>query len=191
MESKQKKIIVAFVGMPGAGKTEASLFLQKKGIPFVRFGDITEEGLKKNNVPLTPQNEKIFREKIRAELGMAVYAIRSKPKIKALLESHDVVGIDGLYSWEEYGFLKKEFPHLTLIHIFAEREKRYKRLSQRKVRPLTFEESHLRDIAEIEKLNKAGPIAIADYLIDNNDSTKSLHTKINNLLIRLKIRVEK
>lgn len=191
MESKQKKIIVAFVGMPGAGKTEVSFFLQKKGIPFVRFGDITEEGLKKNNMPLTPQAEKEFREKIRSELGMAAYAIRSKPKIEALLKSHDVVGIDGLYSWEEYLFLKKDFPNLILVHIFTEPQKRYKRLSQRKVRPLTFEESHLRDIAEIEKLNKAGPIAIADYLLDNNDSTKSLHTKINNLLIRLTIHVEK
>jgi dephospho-CoA kinase len=43
MENKTtKKIILAFVGMPGAGKTEASAYLKKKGIPILRFGDLTD-----------------------------------------------------------------------------------------------------------------------------------------------------
>ena len=45
---------------------------------------------------------------------------------------------------------------------------RYKRLESREVRPLTNIESESRDIAEIENIAKAGPIAYADYYILNN-----------------------
>lgn len=179
-------LVLAFVGMPGAGKTEATQYVTLKGIPFVRFGDITDEGIKNLGLPLTPDNEKNFREKLRQELGMAAYAIKSKPKIEALLKTHDVIAIDGLYSWEEYIFLKEAFPGLTLIHVFAEPEKRYARLSKRAVRPLSKEEAIKRDIAEIEKLNKAGPISMADYLIDNTeDNVVLLHQKIDHLLNRI------
>lgn len=180
------KIILAFVGMPGAGKTEATLYLQQKKIPFVRFGEITDEGVKELGLPLTPENERMYREKIRQELGMGAYAIKAKPKIENLLKENDTIVIDGLYSWEEYTSLKKEFPGLILIHIFTEPTIRYKRLSTRPVRSLSFEESRVRDIAELEKLNKGGPIAIADYLIENNsDGLESLHKKIDELLRRV------
>lgn len=180
------KAILAFVGMPGAGKTEATLYLKQKTIPFVRFGEITDEGVKELGFPLTPENELMYREKIRQELGMGAYAIKAKPKIEKLLKENDMIVIDGLYSWEEYTFLKKEFPALILIHIFAEPTIRYQRLSIRPVRPLSFEESRARDIAELEKLNKGGPIAIADYLIENNsDDLESFHKKIDELFRRV------
>lgn len=180
------KLILTFVGMPGGGKTETTLYIQKKNIPFVRFGEITDEGVKALGLSLTQENERAFREKLRQELGMGAYAIKAKPKIDELLSKHEVIVIDGLYSWEEYTFLKKEFPGLILIHIFAEPSIRYQRLSTRPVRPLSFEESRIRDIAELEKLNKGGPIAIADYLIENNsDDLQSLYQKIDGLLRRL------
>lgn len=182
------KTILAFVGMPGAGKTVATEYLEKKGIPFVRFGDITDEGLKKQGLPLTPENERVFREKIRKELGMAAYAIKAESKISELLQNNDVIVIDGLYSWEEYTFLKLKFQGLTLIHIFAEPKIRYERLSQRQVRPIPVGKGYGRDVAELEQLNKGGPIAIADYLIENNsDDLLDLQNKIDSLLLRLGI----
>lgn len=184
-----KKTILAFVGMPGAGKTEAADYLRAKGIPFVRFGEITDEGVREAGLELTPENERMIREKLRRELGMAAYAIKSKPKIESLLQDHDTIGIDGLYSWEEYVLLKKEYPDLTLIHIFAEPPKRYERLSEREIRPVPFEKSRDRDIAELEQLNKGGPISIADYMIENDSDLPSLHTKIDSLAPRLAIRV--
>lgn len=181
-----KKIILAFVGMPGAGKTEAALYFQKKGIPFVRFGELTDEGVRGMGLPLTPDNERIFREKIRRELGMAAYAISAKTKIEELLKGNSIIAIDGLYSWEEYKYLKKEFPGLILIHIFAEPSKRYQRLSTRKIRPVPLEKCYQRDIMELEKLNKGGPIAIADYMVENNtDSMKDLYFKLDQLFERL------
>lgn len=186
------KKIIAIVGMPGAGKTEAAEYLATKGIPFVRFGEITEEEVKKRGFQLTPENERIAREAIRKEGGMGAFALRAEPKIKTLLAEKDLIVIDGLYSWEEYTYLKGKFPGLTIIHVYAEPKVRYARLSQRNVRPFPVEESYLRDVAEIEKLNKGGPIAIADYTIENNSSDISdLQRKIDSLLLRLEIRTLK
>lgn len=187
MEQKNNHTILAFVGMPGAGKSEATKYLHSKGLPFARFGNATDEGLKKMGVPPTPENEQMFREKIRKELGMEAYAKLSEPKIRELLANNAVIVIDGLYSWEEYVYLKEKFSELVLIHIYAEPKIRYERLAKREIRPFSKEAALLRDKAEIEKLHKGGPIAIADYLIDDDGDIAALPEKIDALLARLGI----
>lgn len=182
------KIILALVGMPGAGKTEVAEYLSKKGIPFIRFGQFIEDGVKELGLLLTADNERKVREKIRVELGMGAMAIKAKPRIEEMLKIHDVIAIDGLYSWEEYTILKKEFPGLIVVHVYAEPRKRYERLAKRAVRPLSFK-AYERDVAELEKLNKGGSIAIADHLIENNsDDINDLYRKIDQLRARLDIR---
>jgi dephospho-CoA kinase len=181
-----EKILLAIVGMPGAGKSEAVSYIKSKNIPYIRFGDLTDEKLKEQGLELTPENERVYREKIREELGMAAYAITAKPKIDEALEKEDALTIDGVYSWEEYKFLKKEYPNLKVVYIFAEPELRHKRLAIRPVRPLTKEQAIKRDYDEIEKLNKGGTIAAADYLIENDsDQMQDLYKKIDALLKRL------
>ncbi len=178
--------IIAIVGMPGAGKTEVAQYLASKGIPFVRFGEITEEEVRKRGLTIVQENERMVREQIRKDEGMGAYAVRAEPKINALLKNNDTIVIDGLYSWEEYTYLKEKFPDLILVLIYAEPKKRYERLSQREIRPIPIEECYSRDVAELEKLNKGGPIAIADYLIENNtDDISDLHKKIDSILARL------
>lgn len=180
------KKILAIVGMPGAGKSEAVSYLQEKGIPFVRFGDVTDDGVKELGLELNPQNERMVREKIRNELGMAAYAIKSEPRINEILKEHDVIALDGLYSWEEYIYLKERHPELTLIHVYAEPKVRYGRLEHRPIRPLTHEEAAQRDIAELEKLNKGGPIAMADYIVVNNsDHMDHLHKQLDEVFGRI------
>ena len=182
------KKIIAIVGMPGAGKTETAEYLFSKGMPFVRFGEITEDEVRRRGLPLTTDNERIVREAIRKEGGMGAYALRAEPKINKLLEANEVIVIDGLYSWEEYTYLKEKFPGLILINVYAEPKVRYLRLSKRSIRPISLDECYLRDVAELEKLNKGGPIAIADYTIENNsDNTSKLYAKIDSLLSRLSI----
>ena len=186
-----KKIVLAFVGMPGCGKSEATAYLVKKGIPFIRFGKITDQGLKSANLPLTPENEQVFREKIRKDIGMAAYAIKSWPEIEEMLKTSDYLVLDGLYSWEEYKFLKEKLDNLILIHIFASPQKRYQRLSGREIRPVPLEKCYVRDVTELENLNKGGPIAIADYLIENNsDRVSDLYSKTDVLLERIGIKAK-
>lgn len=184
----ENNCILAIIGMPGAGKSVAISHIKSKGIPCIRFGEITDEGLAKAGLSLTPDNERNFREKLRQELGMAAYAIESKSKIDSLLAENKCIAIDGLYSWEEYLYLKKEYKGLTLVAMITAANKRYERLSKRAIRPLTLEEARKRDVAEIEHLNKGGPIAIADYYLDNTDDTiEELQKKIDDLLERLNI----
>lgn len=183
------KIILTFVGMPGAGKSEATKYLNKKGFPFIRFGELTEDEIKKQGLEVNVENERIFREKIRKEFGMGAYAIKAKPKIDELLSTQDIIVLDGLYSWEEYVYLKKYFSFLKLILIYAEPEIRYKRLSQRVIRKILLSESRDRDIREIEKLSKGGPIAIADFcIINNSEDLDNLYKKIDEILERLNIK---
>lgn len=178
--------LLVFVGMPGAGKSEAVDYLKKKGYPTVRFGAITDEGLKQQGFSQTPENEKTFRENLRSEFGMAAYAMKSLSAIESLASKYPVVVIDGLYSWEEYLFLKEKFPKLFLVHIFAPPEVRYKRLDKRKVRRMDRGDAEERDRLEISKLQKGGPIASADYLIDNSaGSLEQLHRKIDEVLVSL------
>ena len=175
--------LIAFVGMPGSGKTEATAYIHAKGVPFVRFGDVTDEALKAKGLEMTPENEREFREGIRKELGMAAYAIKSEERISKELQTHAVVALDGLYSWGEYRYLKEKFPQLVLIHVYAMPSVRYNRLAIRRIRPIPLEKSRERDIAEIEHLDKGGPIAIADYIIENNDdSLDHLHEKVEQVL---------
>lgn len=181
--------VLAFVGMPGSGKTEASAYLQNYNIPFVRFGALTEEYLKEKNLLLTPENERIAREEIRKFFGMGAYAKKAIPSIEELLKKNSVIAIDGLYSWEEYVLLKEKFSNIVVIYIFAEPKKRYKRLSERKIRPVPLGESYARDVSEIENLNKGGPIAIADFLIDNTtDNKEKLYSNIDSILAHLGIK---
>lgn len=173
--------LLAIVGMPGSGKSVASDFFRSKGIPVLRFGDQTDIGVKEAGLPLTEENERNYRERIRAELGMAAMAIKIEPRIRESAKSNKFIVLDGLYSWEEYIFLKEKFPQIKLLCIWAPSRVRRDRLAKRKVRPLSESEAMKRDIAEIEHLNKGGPIAIADYLIVNNTDKNTFVNRLSTL----------
>jgi dephospho-CoA kinase len=181
------KYTIALVGMPGAGKSQAAGFFQNKNIPVIRFGDLTDETMKEKGLPPTPENERTVREQLRKESGMAAYAIFAKPKIEKALTTNPIIVLDGLYSWEEYTYLKKSLPNLMLLHIFASPEDRYDRLATRKIRPLTPQQANQRDIFEIENLNKAGPIAMANYVCSNVGTVDDLYKKLEEFLIKIQI----
>jgi dephospho-CoA kinase len=177
--------IVAIVGMAGAGKSEAARVFEKKGFTRIRFGDVTDEELKKQGMPINEANERKMREALRQRYGMAAYAVLSLSRIELAVKSAPVV-IDGLYSWEEYTTLKDYFrDYLLVVAVWASPEVRYARLATRQVRPLTEEEAFSRDDAEIKQLNKAGPIAMADYTILNEGSLKDLEKAAKKIISRL------
>ena len=174
--------IIAMVGMAGAGKTAASKMLENHGYTRIRFGDVTDDEVKRRGLPLNEANERIVREALRFEMGMAAYAQLNLPRIDEALKKGPVV-IDGMYSWEEYLFLKERYgDNLAVAAIWASPGARARRLSARAVRPLTREETFSRDKAEIEKVSKAGPIAVADYMIVNGGSFEELRAGVERLL---------
>lgn len=179
------KKVIAIVGMPGAGKSETATFFSQKGFPVLRFGEVTDEGLREKGLELTEDNEKPFREALRKELGMAAYAIKTDPKIQKALKTHDIVVIDGLRSWEEYVYLKEKLSNLFLLSIVSSAKMRYERLSDRSERSLTPEEARSRDIAELNNLHMGPPIAIADWYILNIGTKEELRNQLNAFLRRI------
>lgn len=159
--------LIAVVGMAGSGKSIATDYLEKKGWNKIYFGGAIMDKLKEEGKEVTPANEKKCREDIRAKYGMAAVAVLLEEKIKKAYEEKDTV-LDGLYSWDEYVYLKEKFKELVLVSIVCDKEKRYDRVSVRDIRPFNREEIVIRDVSEIENLAKGGPIAYADYYIFNN-----------------------
>lgn len=179
------KKIIAIVGMCGAGKSIACDFFENLGFQKVYFGGVTMEKLKEAGLEVNPENEKMMREKLRKDYGMGAYAIVLLDKIRDLSKNNNVV-LDGLYSWDELKILKEEFKdNLITIAIVTDKLLRYSRLEIREVRPLTTEEAIKRDIAEIENIAKAGPIAYADYFIENNGTIIDFKEKLEKILTNI------
>ncbi len=176
--------IIAIVGMCGSGKSIASAYLENIGYKKVYFGGVTMDKLKEEGLEITPDNEKMMRERLRKDLGMGAYATVLLPKIKELAKDNDVV-LDGLYSWDELIVLQKEF-EMTTIAVVADKLLRYDRLSKRVERPFKKEDAIKRDITEIENIAKAGPIAYADYYIFNNGTIDEFHERLKNILKLIK-----
>lgn len=178
----QMNHLVAIVGMCGSGKSKVTEFFINKGWNCIYFGGVTISELEKNDLPINEENERVVREQLRRELGPAAFAIKLENSIRESVEKCNTV-LDGLYSWQEYTRLKETFgDNLVVVAIVTNRFIRYNRLSNRMIRPLTAEDAEKRDYAEIEYLYKGGPIAIADYYIDNNSNEASLMNQIDELL---------
>ncbi len=177
--------IVSIVGMAGAGKSEAAKVFEERGFVRVRFGDVTDDEIRKRGLPMNEESERTVRELLRQQYGMAAYAMLNLSRIDLARTQSDVV-IDGLYSWEEYIFLKTYYgDSLCLVAIFASPKTRYERLANRMDRRLLREEAVSRDRAEIEKLNKGGPIAVADFTIVNESSIRDLRREVREVMAKV------
>lgn len=177
--------VVSIVGMPGSGKSDVATMFRDKGFTYVRFGDITDEEVKKQGLELNEKNERQTRESLRKQYGMDAYARLSLPRIDAALKTSNVV-VDGLYSWEEYTFLKEHYGEdFIVVAVWSSPKARYTRLGGRKIRPLAQQEAAGRDRAEIENLNKGGPIALANYTVLNDSSLADLKQQVERIIDKL------
>jgi dephospho-CoA kinase len=166
--------IVCIAGLCGAGKSVVSSHFIKKGFQYLHIGYITMQILKDRKLEVNEQNERLVRESLRQEHGMAAYAILNLDRLKDLSSNYPVVA-DGLYSYSEYLVFKQNFSHnCIVIAVYAPPDLRYKRLQTRSERPLNEEMARSRDHAEITKLEKGGPIAMADITIMNTGNFEYL-----------------
>jgi dephospho-CoA kinase len=177
--------LLVIVGMPGAGKSVVVEHLRGKGWIVVHFGAKTMRELEKRGLDVNESNERAIREELRKTHGMEAFAKLSLDDVRTGLSKGPTV-IDGLYSWSEYKFLRNKLSkEFWVIAVFTPKHIRYERLLRREVRPLSHEEAEARDFAEIENLEKGGPIAMADYTIQNDESLEKLYLKIDDLLASL------
>ncbi|MFH1207396.1 MAG: AAA family ATPase [Patescibacteria group bacterium] len=188
--------IIALVGMCGAGKSEvADRFVARK-FSYLRFGQITLDEVKRRGLEPKEENERPIREEFRTKHGMAAFALLNIPKIDELLGQGKNVLADGLYSWSEYKVLREKYgSRLIIVAVYAPPAVRYGRLEDRrskytddpkmKYRSFSRAEAQSRDYAEIEKIEKAGPIAMADYTIVNTGTLDELFRQVENIINQL------
>jgi len=186
--------IVFIVGMSGAGKSMVSDELVKKDFVFLRLGQIVLDDIKNNGLELNEANEKKIRESYRKKYGMGAFAVYNIPKFDELLKRSNVVG-DGLYSWSEYKILKERYGNsMYVVAVYTPPKLRYKRLENRSIandqkqrfRSFTKEEAQLRDYAEVENIEKGGPIAMADFTIINTGTIDKLKSAVEDILKEIK-----
>lgn len=180
--------VIAIVGLSGTGKSVATEYLKDTyQLTSIYFGGYVLEEVKKRGLEVNSSNERIVREDLRAVHGMDAIAKLAIDEINVLLQKDQHIIIDGLYSFTEYIFLKDILhEQLVLIATHSEKGIRYERLAQRPVRPLTKEEVELRDYQEIGRIEKGGPIAIADYHIINNNGTDYLYSELDSIFKKIK-----
>jgi predicted RNA binding protein with dsRBD fold (UPF0201 family)/dephospho-CoA kinase len=122
--------VIAFVGMPSAGKSEASAVAREAGMPVVIMGDVLRDEVWERGLPPTDVNIGAVANQLRKDEGMDAIAQRCIPKIKAL--NARVVVVDGIRGIAEVETFKRAFgDDFTLVKIDAPFELRLVRLRRR------------------------------------------------------------
>lgn len=178
MWEKKQKSIIAVVGLPGAGKTEASQYFKAKGIQVVSFGKAINDYIDKSKLPHTEEVHKKIREDIRKKYGRHALAVLNESKINGALVKNMILIIDGMRSWEEYIYLKEKLTNVRLyiLALFARKLLRYQRIKNRKERSKLYGEK--RDIDELLGTNMGPTIAFCDFLVVNNMSLEDFHNRL-------------
>lgn len=175
---KKNKTIIAIVGLPGAGKTEAAHYFKEKNLPIISFGKVINEYIDGHKLPHDVKTHREVRMGLREKHGMEAMAVLNEKNIKEALEKNLIIIIDGLRSWEEYIYLRNIFKNvdIKILALFVDKDIRYRRSLQRHYRSKVYGEQ--RDIDELVEAHMGPTIAFTDFLITNNGSKKDLEDKL-------------
>ena len=175
--------VIAVVGLPGAGKTEATTRFVEQQFVRVGFNDIFYEEFDRWGLERNETNEQFVRVEMRNKFGRTILAERALPIIEQALHEGKHVLIESLYAWWDYTFLKERLgERFKTLAIYAPPALRYARLAVRPERPYSEELAHSRDYAQIESLQQAGPIAMADWTIQSTGTKEELHAAVDALI---------
>jgi dephospho-CoA kinase len=176
-------IIVAVVGLPGAGKTEATSRFVKQQFVRVGFNDVFYEEFDRWGLERNETNERFVSVEMRKQFGLAVLAERALPTIEEAVQGGRPVVLESLYTWWDYTFLKEQLPdRFRVLAIYAPPALRYARLAVRPERPYNEPLARSRDYTQIELLQQAGPIAMADWTIASTGTKEELHAAVDKLI---------
>ena len=124
--------VLAFVGAPAAGKTEAASVAKTLGIPIITMGDVVRAELRRRGLPLSDENAGRIASELRAQEGMDAIAKRCIPHVRAIAGKKAVIVIDGIRGISEVETFKKEFgTDFTLVRVDAPLNLRYERIKTR------------------------------------------------------------
>lgn len=158
--------------------------MEKLNCPKVYFGEVTFDEMKVRGLEVNEKNERTVREELRKNFGLDYYAKKVIEKIGQI--NAPLILVESLYSWTEYLKFKEKYKeNFFALAVYASPAIRYARLKNRPERPLTEEETRSRDHAQIENLEQAGPIAMANYTVSNNNGLEELYGQIDKVVLEI------
>ncbi len=172
--------IIAVVGMPGSGKSEAIHYLMERyQWPKIYFAQPTFDEMERRGLERNQANERLVREDLRNLHGEDYYAQEAAKKVASMPDA-PVILLESFYSAAEYRVFHERFGEAFLIIAIHARPKlRHERLSHRPERPLTAEEAVERDWAQLNRLTQGTPISLADYMVVNESTKEALQAGLD------------
>lgn len=122
--------IIAFVGMPASGKSEASRIAAEMGIPVIIMGDVIRKEVLKRGLEPNDSNTGMVATDLRKYEGMDAVAKRCISQIREI--GSELIVVDGVRGIAEVECFRKEFGKgFILISIYAPIEVRFSRVQKR------------------------------------------------------------
>lgn len=181
--------VLAFVGAPAAGKTEAASVAMEMGIPVITMGGVIRDELRRRGLPLSDENAGRIANELRAHEGMDAIAKRCIPLIKGVKDVEEkkarkVIVIDGIRGVAEVETFKKEFgTDFVLVRIDAPLILRYERIKTRGRGDdlLSIEEFEEREERE-KRWGMGEAMKNADKVVKNEGSLEEFKEQIKRIL---------
>lgn len=178
------KLVVGLTGMPGAGKSIVVDAARELGYTIIVMGDVIRVETANRGLELNPANIGKVMLELRAEGGNTIIADKSISKIEAQTSSK--VLVDGLRSLFEVEAFKARFPKFATVAVHASVKTRFERLKNRgrSDDSSAWQVFYERDMRELG-VGLGNVIAMADYIIMNDNSPSECKGKAVDLLRRI------
>ncbi|MDD3247545.1 MAG: dephospho-CoA kinase [Methanosarcina sp.] len=122
--------IIAFVGMPASGKSEASRIAAEMGIPVIIMGDVIRKEVLKRGLEPNDSNTGMVATDLRKCEGMDAVSRRCISQIRET--GSELVVVDGVRGIAEVECFRQEFGKgFILISMYAPIEIRFSRVQKR------------------------------------------------------------
>lgn len=144
--------VIAFTGMPGAGKSDAVAEARRRGLPIVVMGDFVRAEVRARGLAPTDENLGRTATEMRSRHGADVWAQRTADELLARHQSEPLVVIDGVRTLAEVETLRRRLGRaFYLVAIEAPLPDRARRLiaRARSDAPLTLAGVEERDRREV------------------------------------------
>lgn len=122
--------IIAFVGMPASGKSEAARIAAEMDIPVINMGDVIRKEVSRRGLEPNDSNTGMVATQLRKCEGMDAVAVRCISQI--IDAGSGLVVVDGVRGIAEVECFRREFGEgFILISIYAPIEIRFSRVQKR------------------------------------------------------------
>jgi dephospho-CoA kinase len=181
------KLVVGLAGMPGSGKSVVVETAVEAGYAVVVMGDVVRNETRKRGLELNPQNIGRVMLELREAGGAGVIAEKCIVEIEQAQSAKVIV--DGFRSLSEADVFRARFPRFCLVAVHSSPETRFNRVYRRRRSddPDGWEVFRERDMRELG-VGLGGAIAMAEYLVVNEEGRDDLKAKVKDGLRRIEAR---